>query len=294
MASNNNGLEQKRPTIRRSGFTVVYGDEKSTVDVILVHGLNGHPASTWTHRSTMFYWPWELRKHLPEARVMVYGYDADISPQFATNLIRIKGLAETFLSSLVNKRQEDNEANRPLIFVGHSLGGLVIKKTLILASQAVITEADDAHLVYKSTKGLMFFGTPNAGSAAGRAHRVQILQKIAKVAFTEVPPKLESALESHSDELLDLADDFRKTSLFTLKQLNIYTYVETRTTAKLGALVVDEFSAVVGYDKEVKGSIQANHENMARFKDEEDGNYDLVWGKLKMLKRLATSPVNSS
>jgi hypothetical protein len=39
---------------------------------------------------------------------MVYGYDADIAPQLGTNLIRIKGLAETFLSDLVNKRQEDD------------------------------------------------------------------------------------------------------------------------------------------------------------------------------------------
>jgi hypothetical protein len=39
---------------------------------------------------------------------MTYGYDADISPQFGTNLIRIKSLAAAFLGSLVNERQEDN------------------------------------------------------------------------------------------------------------------------------------------------------------------------------------------
>lgn len=63
--------------------------------------------TTWRHSSTGFFWPWELRKHVPDARVMLFGYDADLAPQLGTNLIRIKGLAENLLSSLVNKRQED-------------------------------------------------------------------------------------------------------------------------------------------------------------------------------------------
>ena len=84
----------------------------------------------------------------------------------------------------------------------------------------------------------MFFGTPNAGSAADKAKRVWLLKKIAKAAFTEVPPKLESALELHSDELLDLADDFRKTSLCVNRELTIYTYYETHTTPKLGERVL--------------------------------------------------------
>jgi hypothetical protein len=99
------------------------------------------------HPSSQFFWPWELQKHVPDIRVMLFGYDADISPQLGANLVRIKGLAENLLSSLVNSRQEDSvsnflmgaslsiltvstwqEAKRPLIFIGHSLGGLIIKK----------------------------------------------------------------------------------------------------------------------------------------------------------------------
>jgi len=83
----------------------------------------------------------------------------------------------------------------------------------------------------------MFLGTPNAGSAVDQEKRVWLLKMIAKAAFTQVPPKLESALELHSDELLDLADDFRKSTIYVLKQIEIYTYFETHTTAKLDALV---------------------------------------------------------
>lgn len=107
-------------------------------------------------------------------------------------------------------------------------------QALVLASQTLLTQADDAHHIYNASKALMFFGTPNAGSAADKAKRVWLLKKVAKAVFAEVPPKLESALELHSDELLDLADDFRKTSLCVRRELTIYTYYETHTTAKLG------------------------------------------------------------
>lgn len=59
----------------------------------------------------------------------------------------------------------------------------------------------------------MFSATPNAGSGIDKRKRIEILKAIAKVSFTEVPPKIESLLQSHSDELLDLADQFRELNL---------------------------------------------------------------------------------
>lgn len=110
-------------------------------------------------------------------------------------------------------------------------------KALVLASQALETQVDEAHLVYNSTKGIMFFGTPNAGSSLGAQTRIRILQNIARVSFTKVPPKLEEALSMHSDELLDLADDFRKLTLCTQKTITVYSYYEGNTTAKVGSRV---------------------------------------------------------
>jgi hypothetical protein len=66
---------------------------------------------------------------------------------------------------------------------------------------------------------------------------VNILQKIAKAAFTEVPPKVEAALRDGSDELLDLADDFRKTSPYVDGKLIIASYYEQKSMAGLGERV---------------------------------------------------------
>lgn len=60
---------------------------------------------------------------------------------------------------------------------------------------------------------------------------------MAQVAFTEIPPKLEQALRNGSDELLDLADSFRKLSLCVENSLVIISFYELLATAGLGGRV---------------------------------------------------------
>jgi hypothetical protein len=72
--------------------------------IVLVHGLNGHPERTWTHATNKFFWPDALAQRIPNARIMVFGYDTDISSSFASNYIRIKGIASDLLNELRNVR----------------------------------------------------------------------------------------------------------------------------------------------------------------------------------------------
>lgn len=47
-----------------------------------MHGLNGHPAHTWTSEKSKILWPHKLLPDLLEeqkARILVYGYDADVT-----------------------------------------------------------------------------------------------------------------------------------------------------------------------------------------------------------------------
>lgn len=91
--------------------------------------------------------------------------------------------------------------------------------------------------MYRSTKGLLFYGTPHLGSAADKKKRVKLLKAIATAAFIKMPKNIGTALEQHSDELSDLADDFRKIGLCTERQLTIYTYFEAMSTSKLTSVV---------------------------------------------------------
>lgn len=47
--------------------------------IVFVHGLTGNRESTWTHKTGKVFWPKDLLpKDLPKARIITFGYDADI------------------------------------------------------------------------------------------------------------------------------------------------------------------------------------------------------------------------
>lgn len=54
---------------------------------------------------------------------------------------------------------------KPLVFIGHSLGGLIVKSALLKALQHKADEAIDEILT--STRGIAFFGTPHSGTLSG-------------------------------------------------------------------------------------------------------------------------------
>ena len=47
--------------------------------IVFVHGLTGNRETTWTHKQTQSFWPQTLLvRDLPKARILTFGYDADI------------------------------------------------------------------------------------------------------------------------------------------------------------------------------------------------------------------------
>jgi len=102
-----------------------------TVDIVFIHGLNGGRLSTWTKDGVL--WPRDLLPQtIPNIRVMTFGYNADLVMN--TSTYGIRDHATKLLSSLRDKREEQNELERPLIFVCHSMGGIVVKQALLTAS----------------------------------------------------------------------------------------------------------------------------------------------------------------
>jgi hypothetical protein len=88
--------------------------------------------------------------------------------------------------------------------------------------------------MYDSIVGLVFMGTPHAGSAVAAKKRVRLLQALAKASFKAAPERLVRALEANSDELLELSDNFEKTTIFTKGEIEICSYYETMSTKFLG------------------------------------------------------------
>lgn len=74
--------------------------------MVFVHGLNGDPHNTWTAAKTKIFWPAQLLPLILEeekARVLVYGYDADVTSfTDGASKDRIHNHAEHLVASLVS------------------------------------------------------------------------------------------------------------------------------------------------------------------------------------------------
>ncbi len=71
--------------------------------IVILHGLNGNPYKTFHNESTGFFWPIDLQRHLPSARIMTFGYLADFDGG-STNRLGVHQHAESLLMHLKNHR----------------------------------------------------------------------------------------------------------------------------------------------------------------------------------------------
>ena len=108
---------------------------------------------------------------------------------------------ESFKTSLKDRSKEFLDklrkcgvGQRPVIFVGHSLGGLVVKQMILQAE----TEQDNEFV--NNTKGIVFFSTPHLGSNVAK---LSSMMKFFLFPTTEVQD-----LEANSSQLKNLNEHF--------------------------------------------------------------------------------------
>jgi hypothetical protein len=63
---------------------------------------------------------------MPRIRAMTFGYNATVLA--GTTVSGVRDNAKSLLMALRNLRQGDRSEGRPIVFVGHSLGGIIIKQ----------------------------------------------------------------------------------------------------------------------------------------------------------------------
>jgi hypothetical protein len=137
---------------------------------------------------------------------LTYRYDSHVSHYFKgpASKLNLSQLAEGLLNRVASERERLNCVDRPIVFVAHSLEGLLVKEALIESKKQIndITRA----AVYKSTQAIIFFGTPHRG--CDDAKWGLILSTIASAAFN-TNNKVIRVLEPDSEVLDKLARDFR-------------------------------------------------------------------------------------
>ena len=116
----------------------------------------------------------------------------------------IYDIAWDFLVSLEAERRL--EPLRPLVFIAHSLGGIVVKEAL-RRSRGCEMYQSQLRSIYESTSSIMFFGTPHGG-ADPRGLLQHIAEKIFRAAGFSVNEQIVNTLLPSSERLRELREEF--------------------------------------------------------------------------------------
>ncbi|ORY55944.1 uncharacterized protein BCR38DRAFT_317636, partial [Pseudomassariella vexata] len=267
--------------ISRFETTAVYSHPDAKVDIVLVHGLNGEPQKTWTAKNGVF-WPTDL---LPEslksarANVLVYGYNADVYSKKhggnpSDNFIYMH--AQTLVTSLTHYRKDELSSRNPIIWVCHSLGGILVKRALLYSNDLRASQHEDYRQIYVSTYGLIFLGTPHTGSDMGAwATMLQAMSDaVVPKAFWQSEPVLLKTLKKDNETLQNINNHF----LDIYQRFQILMAHENHKTDLKGTrmLVVDAQSASPQLPGVAFFAIEQNHSNMCKFESKNAPGYRVV------------------
>lgn len=243
--------------------------------MVLLHGLNGAPAKTWQANppgtgEDGVYWPIDL---LPESlantpvNILVYGYNADVysrrNDRSASDNFIFQH-AQTLVSCLTLYRKGQGFRN-PIIWVAHSLGGILLKRALLYSSDLRDRHHEDDRSVFISTYAIIFLGTPHTGSGAATwGHMLQAM------ADAIMPKKL---FESESVLLKTLKKDNETLQNINNHFLDIYqrfkihmAHENHKTDLKATRqLIVDAASAGPQLPGVTYYGIEATHSGMCKF-----------------------------
>ena len=207
------------------------GEEKS-VDVVAVHGLHGDPFTTWESKDGGTWLEDILPKEVPSARIMTFGYDSAVA--FSNSVAKLEHHALALLNDLSSKRKEiQRSASRPIVFIGHSLGGIVIKKALILAHDRR-SSLQDFEDILENTKAIAFLAVPHRGSGIARWATTAANVLRAGTAGVSTNTAVLAELRNDSITLTDVSNQF----IDRARDLKIYTFYELEKIS--GILVGDE------------------------------------------------------
>ncbi|MCJ1431234.1 hypothetical protein MMC27_000585 [Xylographa pallens] len=293
------------------GLSILYepADRDASVDIIFVHGLQGHPQRTWSYteqkdRGGSFrpysllpsflqgsvsetrdsdrednkdvFWPIDLLStECPNARIMTWGYDSHVSHFFGgpANQTNLSGHAKDLLYGLDRKR----DVGHKIIFVAHSLGGIIVKEVL---RRSASDEEERLRDIASSTHAIIFLGTPHRGS--GYASLGNIVQNIVAIVGFDTNDKHIEALKFDGSELERSREEFTKQ--WRKAGFQVRTFQESlgiKGVRGLNEKVVPDMSSSLDDPRERAQHINKNHMDMCKFFGFEDPGYQRVGGEIK-------------
>ena len=284
------------------GLTIVHPDpdqprksstEAIEVDIVAVPGLGASPEWTWKSKNKV---DWladnnMLPRTIANARIMVFEYESQWFGRGSINQ-RLSNVADQLVHALSDQRSRGSK--RPIVFVCHCLGGVIVEKALLTAQ----LRQSDYPNIFMSAVGCIFLGTPFRGTKSQK--KATLLAEMAETVGLGVNSGLLRVLEEGSEPLKVLLSDF--SALARETNMHLFCFFEQHASDMINLIfkgshpkhkeiIVDEDSAHIdGYRT---GALGADHFGLNKFTGPKDGRYISVSGEIKAAVQKAPSILKS-
>lgn len=222
--------------------------EEPILHIVFVHGLGGNHSKTWESKNN-FSWPQHVADTHNYSKVWSLSYPSSIVELIpsSTKQANTSDLVKEFSELLWSKIQQGKNDLTPIIFVCHSLGGILVKKLLVENQR----NSGQYEFNPSVVKAIIFLGTPHKGSYL--ANCAKLLPDIKN--YLNIPllnsllktSDLLNELERGNDELHRLTSAF--SSFYTARDMEgnkliVKPFIETKGVgiSSLSVLIVDEES----------------------------------------------------
>ena len=272
------------------GLTIVHPDpdqlrkssnELIEVDIVAVPGLGASPEWTWKSKNKVNWLADNnmLPRTIANARIMVFEYESQWFGRGSINQ-RLSNVADQLVHALSDQRSRGSK--RPIVFVCHCLGGVIVEKALLTAQ----LRQSDYPNIFMSAVGCIFLGTPFRGTKS--QNKATLLAEMAETVGLGVNSGLLRVLEEGSETLKDLLSDF--SALARETNMHLFCFFEQHASDMINLIfkgshpkhkeiIVDEDSAHIdGYRT---GALGADHFGLNKFTGPKDGRYISVSGEIK-------------
>jgi esterase/lipase len=160
------------------------------------------------------------------------------------------------------------DGNTHIVLIGHSMGGLVIKKAYNIAKQDVTYES-----LGKRVHTIYFLATPYSGSDSA-----SLLSNVLQV--SGLSREFISELKRSSGTIQSISDEFRNYS----EDIDLWSFYETLELSigkVFSRMIVTPDSAVLGFRDEKQMPMNADHRSICKFDSVNDPNYQTIRNSLE-------------
>ncbi|ROV92565.1 hypothetical protein VMCG_08917 [Cytospora schulzeri] len=245
------------------GLRLLHYSPEPLIDLVFVHGLRGGSLKTWRKgNDPRNVWPqlWlPLESGLQNANIHSFGYDSDWAST-KSSVLNIHDFGQSLLEEMRNSPYLRDGKKGPILLIGHSMGGLVIKKAFILAK--------DVPDFQERIRCIFFLATPHRGS-----DYAALLNNVLAVSGVLSQRHYITDLMTGSTSAQLINEDFGRYA----NDLPVFSFYETlRTSIGISScVIVDKSSAILGpgFRKQRVQYLNSNHRDICKFDSPDDPNY---------------------